>query len=179
MATELDVLAIVSDRLERQGLAFMLTGSFALAYYATPRMTRDLDIVVALQAVDIDRLVESFSADFYVDADIARHAVQAETLFNLLHLESGIKVDLIVRKSSEYRQGEFQRRAPVQGAGVRAWVVSREDLIISKLVWARESGSELQLRDVRALLMKPVDGAYLQSWAKSMGVRADLEAAAR
>src|SRR5271167_638076 len=113
MTTELDVLGLVSDRLSAHDLPFMLTGSFALAYYATPRMTRDLDIVVALAERDIEPLVTSFAPDFYIDADPARAAIHAERLFKLIHLESGIKVDLIVRKSSEYRQVEFARRQPV------------------------------------------------------------------
>jgi hypothetical protein len=64
MATELDVLGLVSDRLDLSGLPFMLTGSFALAYYATPRMTRDLDLVVALEEEDVDGLVSVFERDF-------------------------------------------------------------------------------------------------------------------
>jgi hypothetical protein len=64
MTTELDVLGLVSDRLSASGLPFMLTGSFALAYYATPRMTRDLDIVVALYERDAEKLVAAFASDF-------------------------------------------------------------------------------------------------------------------
>ena len=135
MTTELEVLGLVSDRLSAHGLPFMLTGSFALAYYATPRMTRDLDIVVALNENDVDALVAAFAPDFYIDADAdaARTAIQTERMFNLMHLESGVKVDLIVRKSSEFRQVEFARRQPVSIAGTRTWIVSREDLILSKL----------------------------------------------
>jgi len=84
----------VGERLSAQSLP--LTGSFALAYYATPRMTRGLDIVVAL-------VRRGFSADFYIDADAVSAAIENERLFNTMHLSSGIKVDLIVRKSSEYR----------------------------------------------------------------------------
>ena len=152
MATELEVLGIVSDRLSAQGLPFMLTGSFALAYYATPRMTRDLDLVVSLAEADVGALVASFSPDFYIDADTVREAIRSERLFNLMHFESGIKVDLMVRKSAEYRQAEFARRHWVSVAGIRTWSVTCEDLILSKLVWARDSGSELQLRDARQLL---------------------------
>jgi Nucleotidyl transferase AbiEii toxin, Type IV TA system len=170
VASELDVLGIVSARLTDLRLPFMLTGSFALAYYATPRMTRDLDIVVALGEQDIDRLVAALSSEFYVDGDMAREAVRDERLFNLMHLESGIKVDLIVRKSSEYRQVEFERRRPVVFATLRTWIVSPEDLILSKLVWARDSGSELQMRDVRQLLATPVDIAYIRDWAPRLGV---------
>ena len=175
MATELEILGIVSDRLAAQGLDFMLTGSFALAFYATPRMTRDLDLVVALKEPDVEGLVAAFEADFYIDADAARTAIRAESIFNLMHLASGIKVDLIVRKVAPYRRLEFSRRQAVDLAGIQTWIVSREDLILSKLVWARDSGSELQLRDVRALLDGTADAAYLREWAAKLGVAEMLE----
>jgi hypothetical protein len=94
-------------------------------------------------------------------------------MFNLMHYESGIKVDLIVRKSDEYRQLEFARRQPVSVAGVQTWIATREDLILSKLVWAKDSGSELQMRDVRALLESPFDAEYIRQWGRWLGV-ADL-----
>jgi hypothetical protein len=177
MATELDVLGVISARLTTLGIPFMLTGSFALAYYATPRMTRDLDIVVALGAPDIDPLVAALSPDFYVDAHLARDAVQTERLFNLMHLDSGIKVDLIIRKASEYRYLEFARRRAVSFAGIDTWIVSPEDLVLSKLVWAKESRSELQMRDVRELLAGPLEIAYIRQWAPRLGVTALLEEA--
>jgi hypothetical protein len=170
MITELDVLALVSDRLSMQGVPFMLTGSFALAYYAIPRMTRDLDMVVALEASQVNALVKAFGSDFYIDADAARAAVISERIFNLMHLESGVKVDFIVRKSSEYRQIEFARRQSVEIASIRTWIVSCEDLILSKLVWARESNSELQRRDIGQLLTGTVDLKYVRKWAAQLGV---------
>ena len=126
MTTELEVLGLVSDRLSALGLPFMLTGSFALAYYATPRMTRDLDIVVALNENEVDALVAAFESDFYIDADAARTAVLLERMFNLMHLESGVKVDLIIRKSSEFRQVEFARRQQVTITnGLHTWASQR------------------------------------------------------
>jgi hypothetical protein len=148
----------------------MLTGSFALAYYATPRMTRDLDIVVALSERDVNALVAAFESDFYIDADAARSAVLSERMFNLMHLESGVKVDLIVRKSSDFRQAEFERRKPVAIAGIRTWIVSCEDLILSKLVWALDSNSELQRRDIRQLLAGAINLDYIRKWAPHLGV---------
>jgi hypothetical protein len=170
MTTELDVLGLVSDRLVAAKVSFMLTGSFALAYYATPRMTRDLDIVVALDERDVDSLVAAFAWDFYIDADAARAAVLTERMFNLMHLESGVKVDFIVRKSAEFRQIEFARRQPVAIAGIRTWIVSCEDLILSMLVWALQSNSELQRRDVQQLLVGSVDLDYIRKWARQLGV---------
>src|SRR5215831_1319935 len=174
MTEELDVLRIISERLESSHVPFMLTGSFALGYYGKPRMTRDLDFVVALMEQHIDALVKAFSPDFYIDADDARAAIRAQRMFNLMHLSSGIKVDLIVRKDSEYRQVEFARRKLVELAGVSTWITSREDLILSKLVWARDANSELQKRDVRTLLDDTVDWPYLSEWAPKLGIGALL-----
>jgi hypothetical protein len=174
MTTELEVLGLVSDRLSAANVPYMLTGSFALAYYATPRMTRDLDVVVALEDREVESLVAAFVPDFYIDAEAARDAVTRERMFNLMHLESGVKIDFIVRKSAEFRQVEFERRRSVAIAGVRTWIVSCEDLILSKLVWALESNSELQRRDIRQLLAGSVDLEYIHMWAQQLGVKALL-----
>jgi hypothetical protein len=92
MLSALDVLKLIGERLCAGQFQFMLTGSFALAYYATPRMTRDLDIVVELRENDVERFTRAFLADCYLDPDDAREAVAAQRMFNLMHLQTGIKV---------------------------------------------------------------------------------------
>lgn len=174
MTGELDVLRRVSQVLDEAGLDYMLTGSMALAYYATPRMTRDIDIVIALKEHDIARLQVALGDEFYIDPDAARQAVRQERMFNLMHMDSAIKIDLVVRKSSDYRQLEFQRRRLVDFGGVPTWIVSCEDLILSKLDWARASGSELQHRDIHALLAGAVDMHYLHHWATQLGMESAL-----
>jgi hypothetical protein len=177
MIGELELLGIVAERLQCAGIEYMLTGSFALAFYATPRMTRDIDLVVALSAEKVEALALAFAPDFYIDADDARAAVRDQRMFNLMHLESGIKVDMIVRKSDAYRETEFARRRSIRVGNHDFWIVSREDLILSKLLWARDGGSELQIRDVRALAQEEVDRDYLRRWAPRLGVVEALEAA--
>lgn len=167
---ELEVLALVCERMGRARIDYMLTGSFALAYYATPRMTRDLDLVVACDAESVNPLVDAFASDFYIDADAVRTAVFSQRPFNLMHLDSGLKVDMIVRRDSRYRIVEFERRQRVRIGTADTWIVSREDLILSKLVWLRETNSELQRRDVLALAESPHDSDYLLSWADELGV---------
>jgi hypothetical protein len=161
MQNELDIVRDVSARLDSAGIGYMLTGSMAMNYYAQPRMTRDIDVVVALQAGDAGRVVQLFSPDYYV----AR-----QSTFNLIHLESVIKVDCIVRKQSAYRLAEFARRQRIAIRDFGTWIVSKEDLILSKLFWARESRSELQLRDVRNLVSTGCDRAYIQHWTDELGV---------
>ena len=115
LKTELDILRDVSERLDSAGIAFMVTGSVAMNYYAQPRMTRDIDVVMVA------------------------------------------------------------RRQPVTIADFQTWIVSLEDLIRSKLYWAKDSRAELQLQDVRNLLRLDCDRDYLRSRAKILGVEQLLE----
>ena len=130
--------------------------------------------VVGVGEDDVGAIVKVFESDFYIDVDDVRSAVHSRSQFNLMHLKSGIKVDLIIRKAAEYRQIEFARRQQVNFAGVKTWIVTKEDLILSKLDWAKDSGSELQQRDVRSLMNDSVDRAYVEQWAKRLGVDALL-----
>jgi predicted nucleotidyltransferase len=128
-----------------------------------------------LSVADVDRLQSALGEAFYFDRDAAIAAVSTERLFNLMHMTSAIKIDLIVRKAASYRRIEFERRQQVNLGGMRVWIVSREDLILSKLDWSRESGSELQQRDVRDLLQGVVDWEYLNRWAEHLGVLSALQ----
>jgi hypothetical protein len=56
MSEQLDILKLVAERLERVGVAYMMSGSIALSYYAEPRLTRDIDMVVELRSDDAERL---------------------------------------------------------------------------------------------------------------------------
>jgi hypothetical protein len=180
MGDELDVLKLVTERLDAAGFLYMVSGSVAMNFYAQPRMTRDVDIVVALQAQDAARFSSLFEADFYCDAEDVREAIAHRSLFNLVHLDKSVKIDVIVRKDSPYRREEFARRRRMSVENFALWVVSREDLVLSKLDWAKESHSELQLRDVRNLLssVSDLDMDYVDRWARNLGI-SELLAEAR
>lgn len=170
MQTELDILGDVTTRLNLAGIAFMLTGSVAMNHYAQPRMTRDIDLVIALKPGDAARIIALFEADYYVPQEAVARAIDRRGMFNLIHHASVIKVDCVVLKDEPYRQEEFARRREVIVGGFQTWIVSREDLILSKLYWARDSKSEMQLRDVRNLLTQDCDQEYLRSRAQALGV---------
>ena len=169
---ELSVLTLVVTRLDAAGMAYMVTGSVAVSLYAEPRMTRDVDLVVELQPSDAARIVEMFGAEFNCDAARIRDAIAQQSMFNLIHTTAVVKVDVIVRKDGAYRETEFGRRRLAKVAGVDMWTVSAEDLILSKLDWARSSRSEMQLRDVRNVIaaQQDLDWAYLGMWASRLGV---------
>lgn len=120
----------------------MLTGSMAMNYHAQPRMTRAIDLVVALSAADADTVVRTFTGDYYVSPVAVADSIAQQSLFNLIHEESVIKVDCIVRKDSPYRRTEFERRERIRILDFSTWIASKEDLILSKLEWARDSASE-------------------------------------
>lgn len=178
MNEQVELIKLVSSRLEKAGIPYMLTGSAALDFYATPRMTRDIDLVVELNHSDAQKLRQLFSPDFYLDEQAVNTAIQQQTMFNAIHQGWMIKADFIVRKNSEYRKVEFNRRQAMKlQDGSTLFVASPEDLILSKLDWSKETDSEVQKKDVRSLLsLTPnLDYTYLKKWALALGVSKQLE----
>ncbi len=174
MNEELEVLKIVTGRLAQAGIPYMITGSVAGNFYAMPRMTRDIDIVIDLAEPDVRRIVEMFRDDFYVDGAAVQQAARERGMFNIIHSAHVVKVDFVVRKDSEYRREEFSRRRPIRVEGTEMFLVAPEDLILSKLEWAKDTRSEIQLADVRNLLeaVEGLDRHYLLEWAKKLSVEA-------
>jgi hypothetical protein len=177
MNDQLEVLREVVAGLDQAGIAYMVSGSTALNYYAEPRMTRDIDIVIELGSHETARFEQVFGDNFYLDKAVVEQAVSDRGMFNLIHLGRVVKVDFIVRKESEYRRLEFSRRRRVEAEGFTLHVVSPEDLILSKLEWARQGPSELQLRDVRSVVdaVPDLDWHYIRSWAGTLGLFPLLE----
>jgi hypothetical protein len=172
MSEELEVLKDVARRLDVAGIAYMITGSTAANFYAVPRMTRDIDIVVELLERDVGNFILAFEKDHYLEPETVREAVMNKGMFNLIHDRHVIKVDFVVRKDTMYRRKEFSRRKKISVDGQDLCVVAPEDLILSKLVWAKDSNSEVQLRDVQNLLqsVKGLDRRYLARWARQLSV---------
>lgn len=174
MSEELEVLKEVVQRLDKGSIAYMITGSTAANFYTVPRMTRDIDIVVELLERDVERFIQLFQNDYYLESETVRGAVKNKGMFNLIHDHYIIKIDFVVRKDSPYRAREFSRRKKVAVDDQDLYLVSPEDLILSKLEWAKDSHSEVQLNDVRNLLkdVKGLNRRYLTRWAKALGVQA-------
>ena len=172
VSDELDVLKSVAVRLETAGIPYMVTGSMAANFYAVPRMTRDIDLVIELSERDIDRVTRLFQQEYYIDRDMVQRAVRDHAMFNMIHNALVVKVDCVVRKETEYRREEFARRRAVSVENQQVFIVSPEDLILSKLDWAKESRSQMQLDDVRNLLrsVQGLDTEYLNRWADQLGL---------
>jgi hypothetical protein len=171
----------VVEVLDEAGVAYMLTGSLAAAFYAVPRATQDVDVVVETELEGIDRLVQGFlAAGWYTDRDAAVEAWRSQGQFNTIDPESGWKADFIVRKDREYSREEFGRRERISLLGVEMPIASLEDVLISKLEWSRLGDSALQRRDVIQLVDRTwdqLDHAYLDRWIPNLGLESEWESA--
>ena len=170
MLDELDILKDVSERLAGSGFSFMVTGSMAMNYYAEPRMTRDIDIIVSIQREDVDEIFALFQPHYYIEKESIIASIENASIFNIIHDESIIKVDFIPLKNDPYRKLEFERRLRVNIRDFETFIVSKEDLILSKLVWSKESRSEMQVNDIRNLIRTDYDERYLDTWVQKLGL---------
>lgn len=178
------VLGRVVDILDGADVPYMLTGSLAAAYHATPRATKDLDMIIETDAVGIGRLVDSLhEGGFYADREAALEALRTEGQFNAIDTRSGWKVDLILRKDRAFSRTEFDRRERAEILGVQLSLASVEDVLIAKMEWSRMGDSELQRRDVVQLVERAwsrLDHDYLERWIEELDLEPEwMEALAR
>jgi len=174
-------LKTVVGILEESGVRYMLTGSLASAYYAVPRATQDLDVVIEAEESDIEKIVEGLAeAGWYVDRDAALEAHRTRGQFNAIDPTSGWKADLIVRRDRPYSRVEFERRQQVSLFDVEVAIASLEDVLIAKLEWSQLGDSALQRRDVTQLLERAwdqIDQAYVATWVSELGLEGEWKAA--
>jgi hypothetical protein len=172
MPEEIDVLKLVCRRLDDAKIPYMLTGSLAANFYAAPRMTRDIDIVIEIFEADIGKFFQAFQEDFYIDQSSIADAIEHQSMFNIIHNNSVLKIDFLIRKDLPYRSAEFQRRRQINLDDMKVWIVAPEDLVISKLFWSKDSLSDFQLRDVKNILVstKNLDELYIEKWVETLGL---------
>jgi len=167
--------------LDEAGIEYMLTGSLAAAYYAVPRATQDIDLVLETGAEGVIRLVGGLLAEgWYVDKDAALEAQRSRGQFNTIDPDSGWKADFLVRKERPFSLEEFGRRQRISILGVDVAVASVEDVLIAKLEWALLGDSALQRRDVVQLLERSwtrLDHNYLQKWIAQLGLESEWDPA--
>jgi len=173
-------LKAVAAVLEREGVPFMLTGSFASSLQGAPRASHDIDLVVQIPPSAAGKLAAAFPPpDFYLDEISIRGAIASGGMFNLLDAAGGDKVDFWVLTDEPFDQSRFGRRRVEEVGGLRVPVSSPEDTILMKFKWSDLSGgSEKQFGDalrVFEVQSAGLDQAYLDRWAVHLGVVALLE----
>ena len=175
----------VIDVLESLGVEYHLGGSYASSLHGFPRQTQDIDVVVELDERVASELAARLEGDFYVDESTIRRAIGSKGSFNILHLESGIKVDLFVRGDEAFDKQEFERHRPelIQVEPERrVFVKTPEDIVLRKLDWYRQGGevSDRQWTDVLNVIRVQgdrLDSEYLERWAEQLGLADLLERA--
>lgn len=169
-----EVFQRITAALDHAGIAYMLTGSFASAHYGAPRSTQDIDLVIETTASQLRSFVQSLPSDeYYADLEAALDAQRHESLFNVVDLRTGWKIDLIFRKSRPFSRQEFGRRQLVDTQGPQLFVASAEDVIVAKLEWAKLAKSQRQIEDVAAVLRlrwETLDRSYLGHWIAELGL---------
>ena len=166
-----EILKDCTRRFERLGIEYMLTGSMAILHYAVGRMTRDIDIVIEVLSRDSEDIIREFEPDYYVPHNRVRDAIRRKFMFNLLHQETVVKIDCVVLKDNEFQKGAFERRSKIEFGDFEIWTIGKEDLILSKLHWAKDTKSEMQMRDVTNMLRTEYDENFVTSWAKKLEVQ--------
>ncbi len=178
MTSQEDFLGRLIKKLDEQNIPYMLAGSVSSSLHGQPRATNDADIVIAPAEEQLIAFLKSLGDDYYVNPDAARDAFKSNSVFNVIDIQNSWKADIIIRKNRPFSREEFQRRQKANIMGLDAWVVSPEDVILSKLEWAKNSKSSQQLQDalgVAAVQYDHLDRDYLHKWAKELQVESSLE----
>jgi len=175
-----DLFRRFTRALDRAGILYMLTGSFASAYHGVPRATQDIDLVIAPTADQIRALRELLpDSEYYFDLESALEAMRHETQCNVIDFATGWKVDLIIRRSRPFSREEFDRRSAIDLHGVRLFIASAEDVLIAKLEWAKIGGSHRQIEDAAGILRlrEGLDRTYVERWVRELQIGPQWEAA--
>jgi hypothetical protein len=163
--------------LNRSGLRYVIGGSVAAIFYGEPRMTNDLDVMVFLRDSDLERLPELFPPpDFYLpplevmSAEVHR---PAQGQFNIIHVRTSFKADVFPTGRDDFNAWAFRHKRTVEFAGEAFVLAPPEYVIVRKLEYFREGGSDKHLRDVRGILNisgESLDPAALEEWVRRQGV---------
>jgi hypothetical protein len=174
-----EFLETIIPVLERSAASYAVVGSIASNYWGIPRFTHDLDILVVLDAARARQVVTALPESFYASAEAAVEAVASQSMFNVIHFDSGLKADLWVSKGDPFSQSTLKRRCRVEIiTGLEAWLGSPEDVLLHKLVWNLITPSERQLADaagIASVQAGKLDLDYLRRWAAQQSTADVLE----
>ena len=170
-----DLLKLAIKNLQQLRVSYAIVGSFASSIWGESRLTQDIDIVVELKPEQAVLLCDSFpSPEFYVSQTAAQEAVARSGQFNVINPSSGNKIDFMVAGRTDWAVAQLQRSKQLSLFPDQvAQVAAPEDVIIGKLVYYREGGSEKHLRDIAGMLKfsgDMIDRAYVERFAKQLDV---------
>lgn len=153
-------------------MPYTLSGSMAMSVYTLNRSTQDFDFIVNLKSSDIPKILDNFKTGYYCSEEAIKDALIRKSTFNILDPSTGFKADFIILKETIYRTTEFSRRRKVQLLNSDVYMVSGEDLLISKLIWIQELQSGRQMEDIKAISQNTeLDWNYTWFWIQQMELK--------
>ncbi len=173
--TQDELLRRTVSILEEMGVTYMIVGSYASGTLGEPRFTQDIDIVVALIREDIPVLVRAFpESDYYLNDQSAYQALHDGSMFNVIHPESGNKIDFMIARTDLWGRHQIANRERIQiTPDFEAYVGAPADIIISKLLYYERGRSPKHLRDIAGMLRVSghrIDRDYVEHWTRELGV---------
>jgi hypothetical protein len=171
-----DPLAPFVDPLERLGLPYCITGSVASSVYGEPRLTADIDVVLLLRVEDIAGLRASFPDEsYYVPPDETLRLELSRSsrgMFNLIHHASSFKADVYLAGRDPLHAWALEHRRRIELEGSGAWIAPPEYVIVRKLEFLREGGSDKHERDIRSMLAATaLDRAFVDAEVTRRGLQ--------
>ena len=159
---------------ERLGIRYAIVGSVASSFYGEARLTNDIDVVAEVTEANVAQLLAAFPIDEYYLSDVAiRQAIRTRSQFNIIHPESGLKVDVIVPEVAEPAQLTRRRKVRPTGEDFDAYFAAPEEVILKKMLFFQEGGSDKHLRDIAGMLMvsdTDIDRGYIQKHSAALGL---------
>jgi hypothetical protein len=183
IADIVDVAWTVAQALEAIGADYYIGGSVASSLQATARSTNDVDFVVTMKPDQAPLLATALGSAFSIDVEALADAIRRRWWWNIFHLPTGFKIDLMMRKDTRYDLEAFARRRRMHiEANIEPFIKSVEDSILKKLQWYRDGGeqSSTQWRDVVELVRvngPTLERAYLNRWSAELGIEDLLQSA--
>jgi hypothetical protein len=167
-----ELLKNITSLLDQKGIPYMISGSLAFNMYCIPRMSMDIDFVIELHFANVEDFFDIFNSGYYIDKETVLQEIKRTGMFNVIDHRSGFKMDFIIKKNTEYRKLEFSRRIKKMLLDIPVWVVSPEDLVISKIAWIQELQSDKQSQDIRMLMLLPsIDKDFVNLWCKNLDLK--------
>jgi len=169
-----DLLKKVCECFSQLNIPYFVTGSVASIAYGESRFTNDIDIVAAVKREHVADILKCFPAeDYYLSEDSIKDAIYRRFQFNIIHPASGLKVDVIIKKKSEFDDTRFSRIMSFKMDEVGVNFSSPEDVILKKMEYYKIGGSEKHLRDIMGVIKisrELINFDYIEMWAKKLYV---------
>ena len=93
-----EALTPLVDAFEQLGITYYIGGSVSSSLHGLARRTQDVDVIADIEPGQVRSLVHALQSDYYADEQAWKDAVRRGFPYNVLHLGTMLKVDLIPLK---------------------------------------------------------------------------------